>query len=75
MRIGKKKFPRTAGRPGITNMNIMITPWTVNMALYVWGSMIVGPMVSCSRRMRTPIVTPTQNNVNMDTRYRMPILL
>ena len=33
MRMGRKKFPKTAGRPGITNRKIMITPWSVNRAL------------------------------------------
>ena len=33
MRIGRKKFPKTAGRPGMTKRKIMITPCRVKRAL------------------------------------------
>ncbi len=32
-RMGRKKFPKTAGTPGITKRKIMITPWSVKRAL------------------------------------------
>ena len=51
-RGAKPEGARFSVTPMITNKKIMMTPCTVNMALYVCGCMMVGPMVSCSRRMR-----------------------
>jgi hypothetical protein len=73
--IGRKKFPNTAGRPGSTNMKIMMTPCTVKKALYTCGANKGGFRVRCSILMSTPIVTAMKKRISMEARYRIPILL
>ena len=73
--IGMIRLPKAAGMPGMMNRKIMITPCRVNVALYVWASMMVSPGANSSKRISKPRITPTMKKATIHQKYINPMRL
>jgi len=74
MRMGRKKFPKATGMPGMIKRNIWIIPWVVKTSLYVCA-VIIFPGAIRLNRTRKPRITPTEKKLSKAPRYIMPIFL
>ena len=68
-------MPKPLGMAGIMKRKIMTTPWSVNIRLYVIASMIVGPGVSSSIRMRSAKRPPRKSETVVAMRNITPMRL
>jgi hypothetical protein len=73
--IGRKKFPNTAGMPGMMNRKIIETPCRVRIRLYRSLLIHCTPGEKSSSRNRKAMVTAKRKKTSIPPRYIRPIFL
>ena len=68
MRMGRKKFPKIVGMPGMTTRKIMMIPCRVNIGCRAAPERNVLSGESIWMRMRTPRITATVKKLSTATR-------